>query len=413
MLVADGQAMLSDTERRLVDLLQSLLDLPALTLAPCMSQAATLVAAWFGCDKVDAFLLDESRAALVAVGTSETPLGRRQKAIGLDVLPLANGGPAVETFQSGKTYLTGRADLDPRELVGIVQELGVRSEINVAMEVGGVRRGVLAMVSQQPEFFTPDDVQVLEVVARWISALAHRAELSEKVRDEEGARARTAAAEQILAVLAHDIRNHLNPLASRLQLLKLLLERGEPIVPSSLAAALAAVARIARLTSTWLDISRLDHGLFELELAPTDLSVILRETAEALATPRNEVQVRAPEHLVIIADAERLRQALENVVANAVRHSPGGRPVRVVVEETPDQNMVRVTVSDEGPGIPPAMLPHLFERFVTSRPSRGLGLGLHLAERVVAAHGGTLRAQSTPGKGAHLQFELPRGGQPG
>jgi two-component system OmpR family sensor kinase len=404
--------MPSEFDRRLLDLLQKLLDLPTLSIAPCMSHAATLVAAWFACDKVDAFLLDDSRAALVAEGTSDTPLGNLQKSLGLDVLPLANGGRLVETFRSGKSYITGRADLDHQELVGIVQALGVRSEINVAMDVGGARRGVLSIVSQEPDRFFPQDLQVLELIARWIGALAHRAELFEKVRTEEGARARTAAAEQILAVLSHDIRNHLNPLAGRLHLLRLALERGQTIAPGALVPALAAVARISRLTSTWLDISRLDQGLFELDLAPVDVSVILRETAATLATPSVEVQVTAPEELVVVADAERLRQAVENVVANGVRHSPSGHPVRLVAEEAPSESMVRVKVIDEGPGIAPEMQSHLFDRFVTSRPSSGLGLGLHLAERVVAAHGGSLRVDSTPGKGACFRFELPREGPP-
>jgi two-component system OmpR family sensor kinase len=401
--------MPSESER-LLDLLQNLVDLPALSIAPCMTRAATLVAAWFGCEKVDAFLLDESRAALVAVGTSDTPLGKRQKALGLDVLPLANGGRLVETFRTGKTYVTGRADLDDQELVGIVRELGVRSEINVAMDIDGVRRGVLAIVSQQPERFAPEHVRLLEIIVRWISALVHRAELFEKVRTEEQARTRTAAAEQILAVLAHDIRNHLNPLFGRLQLLQLALERGQAPEPDALASALAAVGRISRLTSTWLDISRLDQGLFELELSPVDVSVTLRETAAALGTPSTEVQVIAPPELVVVADVERLRQAFENVVANGVRHSPSGRPVRIVAEEVPSRGVIRVSVTDEGSGIAPEMLPHLFERFVTSRPARGLGLGLHLAERVVAAHGGTLRVESTLGKGACFRFELPREG---
>jgi two-component system OmpR family sensor kinase len=402
--------MPSASDRRLLDLLQNLLDLPALAIGPCMSHAATLVAAWFDCDKVDAFLLDEARTALVAVGTSDTPLGKRQKAVGLDVLPLANGGRLVETFRSGKSFITGRADLDEQELVGIVQELGVRSEISVIVDIGGVRRGVLAIVSQATERFAAEDVQVLEIIARWLGALAQRAELFDKVRMEESARARMTAAEQILAVLSHDLRNYLTPLAARLQFLELTLERGQALTPGAFAPALAGIARISRLTNTWLDLARLDQGLFELELSRVDLSVVLRDIGAALGTPRTEVQVTVPPELVVVGDAERLRQAIENVVTNAVRHSPKGRPVRLVAEDVPSENGIRVTVSDEGPGIAPEMLPHLFERFVTSRPAHGLGLGLHLAERVAAAHGGSLQVESTLGKGACFRFELPREG---
>jgi signal transduction histidine kinase len=102
-----------------------------------------------------------------------------------------------------------------------------------------------------------------------------------------------------------------------------------------------------------------------------------------------------------------LTQAFENVINNGVRHSVAGSPLAVVVEPDPANNAVRVRVIDRGPGIAPDLLPHLFERFVSTRPSRGIGLGLYLAERVVAAHGGTLRVTSELGSGACFEFHLP------
>ncbi len=113
-------------DRRLLDLLQRLLDLPALEVGSSLTTAATYVAEWLSCDKVDVFLLDAARSSLVALGTSETPLGARQKELGLDVLPLANGGRMVESFKARAPYRTGRADLDPAGLIRIVRELRVR-----------------------------------------------------------------------------------------------------------------------------------------------------------------------------------------------------------------------------------------------------------------------------------------------
>jgi signal transduction histidine kinase len=398
------------SDKNLLSLLQSLTKLPALELEGVLGPSASLVAAWFGCEKVDAFLIDTARAALVAVGTSDTPLGKRQRALGLDVLPLANGGRLVETYRTGKSFITGRADLDDLELVGIVRELGARSELNVVLDIAGVRRGVLGLVSPQPDYFTEQDVQLLEIIANWVGALAHRAELVQQLRAEEAARARTAAAEQIITVLSHDIRNFLNPLAARLHLLALKLQRDEAIEPSALSTALDSVGRMTRMTSTWLDLARLDQGLFEIQLAPCDLCLLLREVAASLSTTATEAKVVAPSELIVLGDAERLRQAFENVVANGVRHSPRGRPLQIVVEPVEASRSVRVAVSDQGPGIAPELLPHLFKRFVSSRPSHGIGLGLYLAERIVAAHGGSLRVESTPGAGAHFRFELPLDG---
>lgn len=395
----------------LLHLLQSLLDLPALDLRSALDSAATLVARWLDCDKVDAFLLDERRASLVAAGTSSTPLGERQKALGLDILPLANGGRIAWTFETGASYLTGRADLDEEELIGIVRDLGARSEVNVVLEVGGTRRGVLAIVSQQPDVFGPEEVRLLELVARWLSTLVHRAELIQKVRGEEIARARMATAERIITIVSHDIRNHLNPLTGRLQSLQLKLRQGHALEPAALEPTLVAARRLARLTSTWLDVSRLDQGLFELELAPLDLCLLLRDTAAGLSPPKCPIQVAAPPQLIVLGDSERLRQAFENVLANGVRHSPAEVPVRVTVEPSAGEGPVRVIVRDQGPGIPAELLPHLFERFVTSGGSGGIGLGLYLADRIIKAHGGSLRAESgEPGPGAQFVFELPMDG---
>jgi len=394
-------------ERGLLELLQRLLDLPALDVASALTSAATYVADWLPCDKVDVFLLDPARSSLVALGTSQTPLGARQKELGLDVLPLANGGRLVESFKAQVSYRTGRADLDSLELIGVVRDLGVRSSLSAPVSVGGSMRGALSAVSQAPECFSAEDLQLLEVVAGWVGALTHRAELVTKVREEESARARMTTAEQIITVLSHDIRNHLNPLSGRLLLLQQQLRRGEQVKPGALDPALAAVRRLIRLTNSWLDLSRLDQDLFEPELEIVELCEVLRDAAAQLATQNVPIEVDAPGDLTVLGDRERLTQAFENVIANGVRHSPAGRPLRVLVERDVGRNSARVRVIDEGPGVPPDLTPHLFERFVSTRPNRGIGLGLYLAERVMAAHGGSLRVQSELGAGACFEFELP------
>jgi signal transduction histidine kinase len=165
------------------------------------------------------------------------------------------------------------------------------------------------------------------------------------------------------------------------------------------------VGRLARLTEELLDVTRLDQGLFQLELAPLDLVALTRDAAQAFAGPHVDVVLDAPESLVVTADAKRLRQALENVIANGVRHSPPGSPLRVVLRA--GDEVARIEVVDQGPGIPPDLVPHLFERFATGPRSQGIGLGLYLAERIVRAHGGSLKVESTPGAGASFGFCLP------
>lgn len=393
---------------RLLPLLEELLDLPVWDEREALNSAANSVARWTQCDKVDAFLFDADRNALVAIGTSDTPLGRLQKDLGLDVLRVEQGGRMVETYKTGRIYFTGHADQDEGELPGIVHDLGARSEINAPLEIDGRRRGVLSVVSQQPEYFPEEGRRLIALIARWVGALAHRAELVQKLRAEEMQRARRTAAEEMLSVLSHDVRNHLAPLTSRLQVLKMRLGRGRPVEPQDLDPALAAVGRLARLTEELLDVTRLDQGLFQLELAPVDLIGLLRDAAQAFAGPDVEVVVDAPESLMVSADAKRLRQALENVIANGVRYSPPGNPLRIVVTSSENKPLARVDVIDQGPGIAPDLIPHLFERFSSGPRSQGIGLGLYLAERIARAHGGSLKVESTPGAGACFVFCLPK-----
>ncbi|HYO29892.1 MAG TPA: HAMP domain-containing sensor histidine kinase, partial [Thermomicrobiales bacterium] len=158
-----------------------------------------------------------------------------------------------------------------------------------------------------------------------------------------------------------------------------------------------------------LDASRLDQGLFQLDVRPVDLAALVRETAAAFATPTNGIEVWTPDELVASIDPDRLRQAIENLLANAIKHSPPGQVVTVRVELEPgdDRRWIVVVVADKGPGIAPELLRRLFDRFSRGPDSAGLGLGLHLAGGIAEAHGGTLTVDSAPGAGARFRLALP------
>jgi two-component system OmpR family sensor kinase len=108
-------------------------------------------------------------------------------------------------------------------------------------------------------------------------------------------------------------------------------------------------------------------------------------------------------------DPNRIRQALENVLSNAIKFSPLGAAVAVEldVESAGAGCCAVVTVSDQGPGIPPELFPRLFDRFARGPGSSGLGIGLYLASRIVAAHGGMLTADPNSTVGARFQMKLP------
>jgi hypothetical protein len=126
-----------EADVRLLEALQRLLTIDEPALRSALDQAATLINEVLGSDKVDVLLYDEGSDSLVSEGTSDTPMGRRQHALGLDRQALSNDGPAARVFQTGEAYRTGHADLDPDQLVGVIQALGIRSSMKVPLAGSG------------------------------------------------------------------------------------------------------------------------------------------------------------------------------------------------------------------------------------------------------------------------------------
>ena len=186
---------------RLWTTLERLLALDAMELKAALDQAAQIVAEALGADKVDAFVYEPETESLVALGTSDTPMGRHQHAIGLHRLALANGGRSADVFQSGRQHRDGHVDADPDELEGIKTGLGVRSAMICPLEVAGERRGVLSAVSARPEDFSDDDAALFAAMARWLALVVHRAELVDQLGEFREQRGRREAILEVLNLL--------------------------------------------------------------------------------------------------------------------------------------------------------------------------------------------------------------------
>ena len=182
---------------RLLTTLERLLGIASPELRPALDRASSLVAEALVADKVDVFLYEADGDSLVALGTSDTPMGRRQHRLGLDRLPLANGGRAVAAYLAGEPFLQRRTDEDPEELRGTIDGLGVRSGVFAPLDVAGRRRGVLQVVSAEPERFSERDIRFVVAVAGWVGMVTHRAELSEELARDAERRARQAAGEEL------------------------------------------------------------------------------------------------------------------------------------------------------------------------------------------------------------------------
>ena len=192
--------MSADQNRRLVTL-ERLLGLDATELRPTLKQASQLVAEALSADKVDVFLHDPATQSLVALGTTDTPMARRQQSIGMDRLPIVNGGRTVEVYQSGRPCLHGQVDRDLGELPSVREGLGVRSAMICPLDVAGERRGILQAQSTSPNFYSEQDLHFLEAVARWVGMVTHRAELVEQLEKAAVARGRREATEELISLL--------------------------------------------------------------------------------------------------------------------------------------------------------------------------------------------------------------------
>jgi signal transduction histidine kinase len=387
-------------QTKLLATLEQLLAIQATSVKPALDAASTLIAAAIGADKVDAFLYEPATHSLVAVGTSLTPMGQQQIALGLDHLAIANGGRSVEVYQTGQPYHNGHVDRDLGELRGVREGLGIRSQLSVPLTVDGVRRGVVQADSARPEAFSDTDVAFLGAVSHWVGLILQRAELVERRTQEAREEARRLVADELVTVLAHDLRNLLNPLLGRAGLLRSRAEHeGRARDQRDATLLLDSVRRLNRLINDLLDVGRLEQGLFRLSRQPLNLATLVAECAATLQTASFRVNVEVPQEVVVNVDADRLRQALENLLVNAQRHAPDS-PVALLVdtEQRLDGEVAVVSVQDQGPGIAPELLERLTERFVRGRQSEGLGLGLYLAREIAATHGGTLEVSSTVGR---------------
>jgi signal transduction histidine kinase len=173
--------------------------------------------------------------------------------------------------------------------------------------------------------------------------------------------------------------------------------------------------RLTRLVADLLDVSRLRTGHFALEPAPTDGLELVKEVVDRMrADPAYGARLEAevpdtPFHGVW--DGQRIEQVLTNLIENAFRYSYEGTPVRVVVRPGPER--VRISILDQGIGIPADSLGNLFQPFfrahnASTKHAGGLGLGLSICREIAERHGGRVWAESDgPGKGSRFHLELP------
>lgn len=212
----------------------------------------------------------------------------------------------------------------------------------------------------------------------------------------------------LLSDVAHELRTPLSVVRSDLEaILDGVYEPSDEVLASLHEETLL----LGRLVDDLQALAQAEAGQLRLERQPTDLGELLQGLLsgfECLTGPGPALCLEvAPDLPLVAVDRQRVRQVVANLVSNALRHAAGS--TRIVVSAVPRGEEVQVSVADDGPGIPPEDLPHVFDRFWKgSRTGQGSGLGLAIARELVLAHGGEIRAESTPGVGTAFRFTLPR-----
>jgi CheY-like chemotaxis protein len=257
---------------------------------------------------------------------------------------------------------------------------------------------------------------------RDLTARARAEREREQLLERESAARREAetanrAKDEFLATLSHELRTPLNAIVGWTRMLL-----DGTMDDRSTRRALEVIDRNAhlqvQLVADILDVSRIITGGLRLDVRPVDLGSVIGAALDVVrpAADAKKIQIRsrlAASARLTEGDPQRLQQVVWNLLSNAIKFTPAGGLVDVGLDDA-GANGVRIRVQDNGLGIDPAFLSHVFERFrqedgSVSRQHGGLGLGLAIVRHLVELHGGTVRAESRgPGEGSTLTVELPR-----
>ena len=222
--------------------------------------------------------------------------------------------------------------------------------------------------------------------------------------------------DEVLSTVAHDLRSPLHIIASSAALVRdLPLPEAKKLQLLDLIT--QTVERMNRLIQDLLDVSRIEAGKLALERRPVDVEALLAQTELLFRGLADEAGIdlvlqASPFVPAIDADPDRIHQVLSNLIGNALKFTPAGGRVSVLVAPDQDEAYVRFSVTDTGAGIPRKQMERLFDRFWQAETSHaaGAGLGLVIVKGIVEQHGGSITVESEPGRGSAFHFTVPAAG---
>jgi len=292
-------------------------------------------------------------------------------------------------------------------------DVGVRCRVAAPLLVGARSIGLLSLGRREADAFDAHEVELVTLLGRLVATAVQnlRAYAGER-RTVEELRRLSALRADFVSLVSHELRS---PMAAVIGAARTLQQRWRDLQVDQREAFLALIAdettRLAALIGDVLDTSRIDAGTFTYRFSDVDLTALVSDSVAAAMLGQDEVPVVT--HVggsvpAVRGDAERLRQVLANLIDNAVKYSPAGRPVEVRI--VPGPREVRISVADRGPGIGPDDQHLIFEKFgrVAGPGAKpGTGLGLYIARSITEAHGGALTVASGLGRGSTFTLALP------
>jgi signal transduction histidine kinase len=350
---------------------------------------------------------EQTRAELIRVRGPFTPV-RDEAGAERATLHLLPGVPSVEIGPPQAQFLrSANRWLWAGLILGGVLALGATAAVArrilgpVEELTGAARRMAGGDLAHRVEVNAADEVGEL---ARAFNGMADSLERNERLR------------RQMVSDIAHDLRTPLTNIRGQLEAIQDGLLQATPEIVASLH---DEVMFLSALVTDLQDLSLAEAGQLRLELRPLSVADEIGRVIAALrpgATGGPELVVDIPELPVAQADPGRFRQVVRNLLINALAHTPADG--RIVVQARESSGEIEVIVQDNGSGIAPEHLPHVFERFYRADPSRGrtsggAGLGLAIVKQLVSVQKGRAWVDSSPGEGARFGFTVPRAVSPG
>ncbi|HKP71784.1 MAG TPA: PAS domain S-box protein, partial [Pyrinomonadaceae bacterium] len=299
--------------------------------------------------------------------------------------------------------------------IRMLKEFDIKAAMILPLVARGRTLGAISFItSESGRCYGADDLALATELARRAALAIDNARLYRRTQDANRAK------DEFLATLSHELRTPLTPIIGWVHMMS-----SGQLGEADLAHGLAVIDKnsqsLARLINDLLDMSAILSGKMRIDTMPVALGAAVREAIETVRpqAARRDIQIElvanAPdaEGIVVPGDRTRLVQVFWNLITNAVKFSPDGGRVRVACEADGDAG-ARVYVEDDGEGVKPDFLPHVFERFrqqdmSTTKAHGGLGIGLALVKSFVEAHGGTVAAESAgEGLGSRFTVRLPR-----